>query len=61
MKQVTVKDASGLDALTLAEAEPSPPGPGEIQVRVRASSLNYHDYLVAAGMLPTEKPRIPHV
>jgi NADPH:quinone reductase-like Zn-dependent oxidoreductase len=59
MKQVTVKDTSGLDALTLAEAEPSPPGPGEIQVRVRASSLNYHDYLVAAGMLPTEKPRIP--
>ena len=40
-------------------ADPGPPGPGEILVRVRASSLNYHDYLVVVGAIPTPEGRIP--
>ena len=32
------------------EREIPSPGAGEILVRVHASSLNYHDYLVARGM-----------
>jgi len=40
-------------------ADPAPPGPGEILVRVRASSLNYHDYLVVVGAIPTPEGRIP--
>ncbi len=40
-------------------ADPAAPGPGEIQVRLRASSLNYHDYLVVIGAIPTPEGRIP--
>lgn len=39
--------------------DPAAPGPGEIQVRLRASSLNYHDYLVVIGAIPTPEGRIP--
>ena len=35
------------------------PGPGEIQVEVQASSLNFHDYVVVAGLLPVDDQRIP--
>ena len=35
------------------------PGPGEITVDLKASSLNYHDYAVVKGMIPTEPGRIP--
>lgn len=59
MQQIEVRDNSGLDSLTLRAAEPRPPGAGEVQVQVCASSLNYHDYLVALGLLPTDKPRVP--
>jgi NADPH:quinone reductase-like Zn-dependent oxidoreductase len=48
-----------LESLTPARVEPRPPGPGEVQVRVRASSLNYHDYLVANGTIKVEDGRIP--
>jgi len=59
MQAIQVVDTSGLDGLREASLEPRPPGPGEVQVRVHASSLNFHDYLVVAGLLPTDKPRIP--
>lgn len=42
------------------EERPDPsPGPGEILVRWRATSLNFHDYLVAVGAIPVEEGRIP--
>lgn len=51
---------STLDALTLTELpDVAPPGPGEITVRLRASSLNFHDYAVVAGMIPAPVGRIP--
>lgn len=51
---------STLDALTLSDmAEAGDPGPGKIRVDVKASSLNYHDYAVVKGMIPTEQGRIP--
>ena len=59
MKIVALKKPGGLENLSLASAEPRDPGPGEIQVRIKASSLNYHDYLVVKGSLPTEDGRIP--
>lgn len=49
----------GLDRLALGDIEPVAPGPGEIQVEVKASSLNFHDYVVVTGLLPTEDGRIP--
>jgi len=50
MRAIRLRTPGGLDKLEPAELpEPSSPGPGEIQVRIRASSLNYHDYVVASG------------
>ena len=51
---------STLDALELVEIDDAPaPGPGEITVALKASSLNYHDYAVVKGMIPTQQGRIP--
>ena len=59
MRVVQVKNPGGLDHLTLAEQEVGEPRPGEIRVRWHASSLNYHDLLVANGGLPVSDGRIP--
>ncbi|MEX0342705.1 MAG: NAD(P)-dependent alcohol dehydrogenase, partial [Erythrobacter sp.] len=51
---------STLEALDYCEiGDAPPPGPGEIRVRLKASSLNYHDYAVVKGMIPTQQGRIP--
>jgi len=51
---------ASLDSLTPGTmADPGQPGPGEIRVRLQASSLNYHDFAVVAGMIPTAEGRIP--
>ena len=34
-------------------------GPGDIRVALHASSLNYHDYIVCLGGIPTPAGRIP--
>jgi NADPH:quinone reductase-like Zn-dependent oxidoreductase len=60
MKRATVSRPFGLDQLTVTEGkEPGEPGPGELRVRIHANSLNYHDYAVVVGALPTENNRIP--
>ncbi|MEO1853113.1 NAD(P)-dependent alcohol dehydrogenase [Chromohalobacter sp.] len=60
MNVVTLRRPGGLDKLELHEGEaPGEPGPGEVRVRVHASSLNYHDYGVVVGAMPTEDGRIP--
>ncbi|QJQ95107.1 MULTISPECIES: NAD(P)-dependent alcohol dehydrogenase [Halomonadaceae] len=60
MKVVTLRSPGGLDHLELSERDaPANPGPGEILVRVQASSLNFHDYGVVSGAMPTEDGRIP--
>jgi NADPH:quinone reductase-like Zn-dependent oxidoreductase len=57
---MTLKAPGGLDKFVLLDAvEPPPPKAGEITVRLRASSLNYHDYVVAIGQLKTADNRIP--
>ncbi len=59
MKVACVRKPGGLDHLVI-ESRPDPaPKRGEILVRVRASSLNFHDYLVAMGSIPTPDGRIP--
>lgn len=59
MRAMKLAKPGGLDRLAGADIEARPPGPGEIQVRVEASSLNFHDYAVVAGMLPVDEGRIP--
>lgn len=60
MQVVTLQAPGGLDKLNVQDAPaPQAPGPGEIRVRVHASSLNFHDYGVVAGKMPTADGRIP--
>lgn len=59
MKAVQVKKPGGLDNLVLSELEQREPAAGEIRIRNHASSLNFHDYCVAIGLLPTDDMRIP--
>jgi NADPH:quinone reductase-like Zn-dependent oxidoreductase len=60
MKGIVLRSPGGLDRLESAEMpSPGEPGPGEIRVRVHASSLNYHDYSVVTGRMPTVDRRIP--
>src|SRR5262245_52065495 len=60
MKAVKVRAPGGLDRLEVVDMEePGAPGAGEIRVRLKASSLNYHDYAVARGGIPTPDGRIP--
>jgi len=59
MRAIKLKNPGGLDNLQLAEIEPAEPQCGEIRVRNHASSLNFHDYVVAVGLLPVDDGRIP--
>jgi NADPH:quinone reductase-like Zn-dependent oxidoreductase len=59
MQAIQVKQPAGLDNLVAVDIEARQPDRGEIQVRVHASSLNFHDYVVAIGLLPVGENRIP--
>jgi NADPH:quinone reductase-like Zn-dependent oxidoreductase len=60
MRAIQLRAPASLDNLVLADlADPGDPGPGEIRVRLTASSLNFHDFAVVAGMIPTIENRIP--
>lgn len=60
MKQMKVASPGGLKNLLLAQVqEPSAPGPGEVLLKVSASSLNYHDYIVASRPDRVADGRIP--
>ncbi len=60
MKAIRLRQPAALDNLKFEDMEgANAPGPGEIKVRLRASSLNYHDYIVVVGGIPTPDGRIP--
>lgn len=59
MRAIRLARPGGLDHLNVHDIEPREPGPGEIRVRVEASSLNFHDYAVVAGMIPVAEGRVP--
>lgn len=59
MKKVTINSSGGLDNLTIVEAADPTPGIGEVLIKWHATSLNYHDYLVAAGAIPVPDGRVP--
>lgn len=59
MRAVSLTAPGGLDRLHVVDLlEPGAPGPGEVVVRVHASSLNFHDYGLAAGKMPAADGRI---
>ena len=59
MKVAAVKKPGGLENLVIEERPDPTAGPGEILVRVHACSLNFHDFVVALGGIPTDDGRIP--
>lgn len=59
MKAIQLKAPGGLDNIIVSDIDdPGRPGKGEIRVAVKASSLNFHDLIVATGQFPTEDGRI---
>jgi len=59
MKVAAVKKPGGLTNLIIEDRPDPKPKAGEVLVRVRASSLNYHDFIVVLGGIPTPDGRIP--
>ena len=59
MRAIQLKKPGGIDNLYVGTSELAPMGPGDIHVRLHASSLNYHDYIVVLGGIPTPDGRIP--
>src|SRR5688572_30748364 len=59
MRAMSVRSPGGLDNLIAGERGESSLGPTDVLLRVRASSVNYHDYVVAAGILPVKDGLVP--
>ncbi len=50
MKAMVLSSPGGLDKIRLAEVNKAgAPGKNEVKVRMLASSLNYHNFGIAAG------------
>ncbi|AXA93272.1 NAD(P)-dependent alcohol dehydrogenase [Massilia sp. YMA4] len=59
MKAAIVNAPGGLERILLRDLpDPGQPGPGQVRVAVHATSLNYHDLLVANGAIPTRDGRV---
>src|SRR5690625_7738049 len=59
MKAMVVRNPASLDSIEqVALTEPGQPGPGQIHMALHASSLNFHDLMVANGSIPTQDGRI---
>lgn len=58
MKRFEIGAPARLNTLRWVERELPRPDKGEVLVRIRASSLNFHDYLVASGVLPAAEGRV---
>ena len=59
MKQIQLSKPGGLENLKLTDAENPSLKDNEVLLKVHASSLNYHDLMVALGLIPTEDKRVP--
>ena len=59
MKQIQLKKPGGLDNILLCDADVPKPKSNQIVIKIAASSLNYHDLLVALGFIPTDDRRVP--
>ena len=59
MRQIQLSKPGGLENLKITETENPKPGAKDVLLKVTASSLNYHDLMVALGLIPTEDKRVP--
>ena len=53
---VAADPQGSLDGLRVATSRPTVPGPGEVRVRIEAAGLNFHDVLVALGLVDVGAP-----
>jgi NADPH:quinone reductase-like Zn-dependent oxidoreductase len=59
MKAAVLRAPGGLDRIEIQDIpDPGQPGPGQIRIALHATSLNYHDLLVANGNVPTADSRV---
>ena len=58
MKVASLKKPGGLQNIQIEDRPEPTPKPGEVLMRVRASSLNYHDFVVAQGGIPCPDGRV---
>ena len=59
MKTYQVTQPGGLNNLNIVDQDMPQPNSGEVLVRWHATSLNFHDYLVAVGGIPVADGRVP--
>ena len=60
MKAIRINLPASLQNLSVVELpDPGQPCVGEVRVRLHANSLNFHDYAVVSGIMPTAEGRIP--
>ena len=59
MQAVILNSPGGLENIRLKHlSDPGKPGYGQIRVALHATSLNFHDLLIASGAVPTADQRI---
>ena len=59
MRQIQIQKPGGLENLKLENVDSPDLQSNEVLMKISASSLNYHDLMVALGLIPTEDKRIP--
>jgi NADPH:quinone reductase-like Zn-dependent oxidoreductase len=58
MRQIKLTSPGGLNNLHLIDVAKPKAKPNQVVIKVAASSLNYHDLLVALGQIPTTDGRV---
>ena len=58
MRQMQLNKPGGLENFNLVETDKPLVGENQILIKVAASSLNYHDLMVALGLIPTDDKRV---
>tara|TARA_B100000579_G_scaffold430458_1_gene443896 strand:- start:855 stop:1862 length:1008 start_codon:yes stop_codon:yes gene_type:complete len=58
MRQMQLNKPGGLENFNLVEIDKPAIGEDQILIKVAASSLNYHDLMVALGLIPTDDKRV---
>ena len=58
MRQMQLNKPGGLENFNLVETDKPLVGENQILIKVAASSLNYHDLMVALGLIPADDKRV---
>ena len=59
MKQIKINKPGGLKNIEICEGKMPNIKSNEVLIKIASSSLNYHDLLVAIGLIPTDDGRVP--